>query len=454
MLSLLLYLPIIVITAIMMGKSIVYDRKAISFIFLVASYLIVYGISGAYSDEFFLTHDSDYPSLTRTDIVVQIFASVVALCALFSSVLGYKIARCIPKIKNKRSLSSRGIFLAAQISLPLCVIFIAIYVAQYGGFSNALLSAAAIRSGYGETDDGATLTFVKYLMPLGIFPSMYYIYMYATERAKRHLLMAVISLSVLFIAYVLMSGRTRIVAALLGIFILLYYVQNIRLQLSFVVFKVLPLLIAALLVVIYGKDFFNGLSRLDTVAPTQAAVSEGWGDKDVLDSTIGYYTHRTYSTEIALIKAFEKDGLNFFTDTLVFPLYFIPERLTGIRKPDSISYKNTENLIGIYDSMIPPGLVAYGIYGLWLPGVVIFAFMYGAVFGMCDRWIYLNDGSVYIVAIPFLFVWSSYGFAADTRILVNSCSYILIFIFLCKLCSYGRQRPNAIRIHNAREVDT
>ena len=147
---------------------------------------------------------------------------------------------------------------------------------------------------------------------------------------------------------------------------------------------------------------------------------------------LGYFSHRTYAIEAALKNFNETHYLYWFKDNFLSIFYLIPERLTGIVKPDSISPYNTEVLTGIYEATIPPGIIAYGIYSLWIPGFIIAAIIYGSIFGLVDSFFnkYFSQKYLLIIILPIIVVWGLYGSTGDFKIIINSFSYIMLFMVI------------------------
>ncbi len=441
--SFFLYLPIVLFCIIFLLHGINSKKVSAGFFFLIFGYILIYGGSGAYSDYDFEISRSIYKTFDRNDLSLKALAAFVILLSFFIAILGFWSGVRVNIIERLNSrFSSRVYFSASNISLFLCVVFIYIYISQYGGFERALYAAAAIRSGHNDVDVGAKLTFVKYLMPIGIFPLLSYVFQYVRTKEKKYLVFAVFAFFILAVALILMSGRTRIVIALMSIFLVTHYASGGgSISFRFLIVKILPLVVAASFVVIYGKVIFSNLSNfnVDSSLITQIANDSDNDNFDLISSLLGYFSHRTYSVEVALNKVFSAGEMQYFKDAFLFPTYFIPERLTGVIKHDSISYLNTQNLTGIYDSMIPPGLVAYGLYGLWMPGVILVSFLYGFFYGMVDRALKNDNGVISIITIPLLFVWLGYGFSGDPRVFANSIVYIILYLFICFLVHHTKK---------------
>lgn len=422
------FLPLIISCVLVLGFNLIRNPRNISLHLLSIVFLITYGLSGWYS---WFSYQNDlkyYPAFMRSDVTYITSALLISL-SYFFALYGYKFSN---KVKLKKStFKLKNLLIASHISFFLMLLFIGIYVSQYGGVNKALNAAAAIRSGYGELETGGKLTFTKYLMPIGVFPFLNYGYLFFIEKKKVFFLPFIITTSFLFLAFTLMSGRTRIVMYLIALVLLILSGSKNKSSVMKLI-KLSPLAILGGGVIIYGKKIFSSIESIRNGESVLNVINNSEDQLSFFESLVGYFSHRIYSVEIALNGLSNNRDLVFFKDSFYLPLYFIPERLTGISKPDSISFLNTQLLTGIYDSMAPPGILGYGIYSLWIPGMFIIAFLYGAGFGYVDRLIHDNHNNkkILIILLPLVLVWSLYGSTGDTRIVVNGLIYIIVYLMI------------------------
>lgn len=422
------FLPLIVSCIIILGFNLLRRPYRVSLHLLSIVFLVTYGLSGWYS---WYSYEQDlvfYPNLIRNDTVYAISAFLI-LVSYFFALFGYRIANLIKL--NTTTFNINGLKLASNISFFLMLLFIAAYVAQYGGVSRALNAAAAIRSGYGELETSGKLTFTKYLMPIGVFPFLHYGYLSFIDKRRKYLAPFIVTTIFLFLAFVLMSGRTRIVMYLIALVLLILISSKKKISVSKIL-KIAPLAMLGAFFVIYGKKIFSSIELIKNGESISSIINDSDQTRSFFESLVGYFSHRVYSVEASLNFASNHGDLVFFRDSFYLPLYFIPERLTGISKPDSISFLNTQMLTGIYDSMAPPGILAYGLYSLWIPGMFLIAFLYGAGFGYIDRLLVINSQKreILIILLPTVLVWSLYGSTGDTRIVVNGLIYIIIYVLI------------------------
>lgn len=425
-----LYLPLLFISGYNLIFSIIKNRDALGLHFFNFLYFYIYGLCGLYSFIDFDKNKEIYSMFERSDFYIAFSIFIVTITYILS-IYFYNYVRkiYIPDFSNY--LNERNLLLASNVSLLMCFLFIIVYSAQYGGVYNALQYSAVIRAGYGEIDDGSKLTFVKYLMPIGVFPFLMYGYKYVQKPKIYIAILWFLSFIIVFFAFLLMSGRTRIVIYILAMLIIVSYVNKNKFNvLKFI--KFLPLIGLAVFIVIEGKNLFSSLGDLLDGSKISEVVNNNEKKESFLEAFLGYFSHRTYSLEASLSYISQYNNLYWFRDNFNMPLYLIPERLTGIVKPDSISYYNTEVLTGVYDSMIPPGILAYGSYSMWLPGIIISSFIFVGFFSLLDNFFYRNKEKKYLLVftLPCIVVWGLYGSSGDFRVLTNSFSYILVFLLM------------------------
>ena len=426
----LIFLPLILFSFINLVSDLKNKKNSLGLHCLNITYLYIYGLGGLYSVFNYPDYQWLYSNFDREDYYYFLTAILVSL-AYFLSYKSYFIFSSF-SFKGSSGISLKLISYSSNIALFLCLIFIYVYISQYGGLIRALESAAAIRSGYGELEDGAKLTFVKYLMPIGVFPFLLYGYKVAIKPSVYNVLMWFFSFSLVFLAFLLMSGRTRIVIYLLAMIVVFIYAKkNVRINLNqFIKFS--PIIFVAIFFAMYGKIIFSSLGEIISGDHIGSIIESSEKKESFLASMLGYFCHRTYSIEAALINFRETNELYWFKDNFMSMFYLIPERLTGIVKPDSISPYSTEILTGVYEGTIPPGILAYGIYSMWIPGLFIMAMVYSFVFAIVDSYFRSNFSKKYllIILLPIIVVWGLYGSTGDFKIIVNSFSYILVFLLI------------------------
>lgn len=409
-------------------------------LFLNLSFSIVYGYTG-------LTYfSSGNPSgnlflATQADSV-----SIVCATTYMFSILGYGLARQMP-LRTKFNYVDpdyRAIKWAAGVAFLVAVAALTIYVMQYGGIGNALRYAAEIRAGYGESllvGDG-TFIFFKNLIPLGIYLPIVSFALFIRRRKYSDLLIAAASCCVLVVGLILMSGRGRIVIFFMLLAICTISFASSRKRIPPVFLMVGPLIGLALdIFVTFGKKLFNS-SYKDNVNYSDILVLSDYVPFKVLAD---YYEHRITSVVVAL--SYSEQHYTYFYDALSLPLFVIPQKVTGMVEPESISYLNTYLQVGAWDSMIPPGLAAYGLYSLGVFGIAIVGFVFGFLPGMLDS-ANFKEGCLgnprILIRMPLLLIWIIYFFQGDPRVFATHLTPVLIFavFYFVALRTVGKKNRN------------
>ena len=425
-----MYFPLIISILLVEYYLIKFKKNYIGLHLLNIIYLCIYGLGGLFSIYWFEKDQIIYSSLHREDSIL-IISQVLVFFSYIFSLFGYSLIFKIKagkNIKEKLFFNEQDIAFSSKVSLILCALFVLIYVSQYGGLFSALTYAAVIRSGYFEIEQNSKITFVKYLMPIGVFPFLYYGHQLILRKGFYNLIMFIISSGIVFLAFLLMSGRTRIVMYLFAFMLMYFLISKERINFKKLCSYVLIFFLSGFFIQ-FGKKFFLYFSNIVEEEKISFIVSNP-EQETVFESFFSYFTHRTYSIEAALTYVSDTNNLYWFKDNLNMFLFLIPERLTGISKPDSISFLNTQLIMGEYDSTVPPGILAYGVYSLWIPGMFLSALCYGIVFSYLDKYYLVNKKNTLslVFIIPCLFIWAMYGSVGDFRIIINCCIYVLLFM--------------------------
>jgi hypothetical protein len=123
--------------------------------------------------------------------------------------------------------------------------------------------------------------------------------------------------------------------------------------------------IIALFIGLYGKIFIFQIFLLQDLSNVYI--------ENHLDAIMQEFAHPFFNINIILSRGLLGD--RFFGD--IFYWILKPLKLLHITVPDSISYYITFLATGIWDSNIPPGLVAFSISEGGIYGIPIFSFLSG-----------------------------------------------------------------------------
>lgn len=278
----------------------------------------------------------------------------------------------------------------AFIGILLSISFIYIYSLQYGGFISALQLSDAIRS---AAIDPGPFSFMKRLFPLVELCSYLIFSLLFVGRVQkfRGILYAFFGISIIltFLTLVMRAGRLNFIEYALT-FYLLWVMHKKKLYLKYLIF-IFPL---AIIVILFGDQFFSSLRpgapdldlNLFLSGETGSDEDKGWL-AEIFKNFYFAYISLEVAFQVALT---QQHHLRFFMDVIYGFFSLLPEIFLGIHVPDTIAYFNTEYITGVYESLIPPGIFAFGIYSMWWPGLFIVSFILGYLVRLLQEFSFNN----------------------------------------------------------------
>ncbi len=252
-----------------------------------------------------------------------------------------------------------------------------IYGLQYGGFVNALANTALIRV---RAVQGGPLAFFKHFALFSLLASYLlgsFLFVKRMKTGKIYLyFIFIFSVIVSIIAVSLTGGRAYIINYFL-VFYLVYLVKSKKASWAFITLFGF----FAICFLLYGRTLFYSLTALpngyDAVVNTFLNSMANSSSNDLnFYSIMQNFHYPVHSLDVAFSKDYQ---LRWFVDLIYGFTSLIPERLLGITPPETIMYYNSEYIIGNNDFSIPTGFLAFGIYSMWWPGLMIVCFTYGWV---------------------------------------------------------------------------
>ena len=320
--------------------------------------------------------------------------------------------------------------------LVIGALSIYIYGLQYGGVLIAIAQNSMIRA---RAVEGGNLVFFSRLTMYSVFSSYLLCSFVFIKKHKK--------ISIWGIALFLLSLLTAIVAVLLTgsraafvfYFLTYYYVYLIRCK-RIPWLSSITLLCCACLFLFYGKSLFYSLSAITQgVDAALDLASNALEDNQEFTfyNFVHNFQHPIFSLDVALSN---KHDLRWFSDFIYAVINLLPNRLTGTDEIRTILSYNSEYIIGRNDFAIPLGLLAFGIYSLWWPGLVIICFVYGWI-GRCLQNIlakHMNE----IFWMPFFYIivaqmWISFMSSDPETFTQTDISYftgsILLVLIACKV---------------------
>lgn len=250
------------------------------------------------------------------------------------------------------------------------------YTSTIGGIVPLIFNALAFRSS--EPPVVSSWAFLRSIMPLVLGASFIY---YGLRRTltgpARRAATAGLTVSVLLSLVVLFHQAGRLS--------LLLYVLVFPLAASIIAnrlrWQVVALGAAIVLpLAVLGKSFFSvGSGSADRLARLGEDIL-GVGNRLLLEFSFPMITLSNAVADVPQHLPFR-----FFADFPLAFLYLVPQRLLGIRHPETISMLNTH----LFDSTgtVPVDVVSFGYMSLWLPGVMVVGVLYGFVVARSERWV-------------------------------------------------------------------
>lgn len=360
----------------------------------------------------------------------QFFTVLFVLLGYMAAFIAYSATMNARHADNRPPRDRRrATLLFVWACLILSISFIVVYSIQYGGLLVALRDAAMIRAGGGDDllQTNGNFLFFKYLIPIGVF-SLLGLAALKLEYNYSNIPLTVVSAVVVVLGFLMMAGRNRFLG--LGVALLILYFAALGARARFTPKRILVILAGlcvSYFILLYGKQFFASMSA-DSVSQAFQQRLANADDSSPFEALQGF-EHHYASIGAADAYVSGSQGMRYFVDIINAPLSVLPSRLIGLEKPQPISVFNTYMITGVYDSRIPPGLIAFGVYSLGYLGVPILMAVYGYMLALLDRLLARPGLGRVIVAWAIVNVVVSGG-SGDPRVLMYS---LLPTFFACIL---------------------
>ena len=383
---------------------------------------------------------------TNSQILIAILLSYLMVLVGFYSKSATKIAHSV-KLKN---ISDKQVLTIAIFFLLVAVVSVYIFGSQYGGVITALSNANLIRNGAVER---GSLSFFKRFVYFAFTSSYIFASYLFIKKARKDTIQIVLlflfSLVVAIVASLIVAARSTMIVAF-SLFYFVYVIKTRKWHLKFLV----PMVVAAVFIILYGKAFFFSLTGLpDGYQGVITKFTETIRDKESSNYTytdlINTFAYPIYSLYAAFNENYE---MRLLSDWIQGFMSFIPEKLLDIKSEPTMSYFNTQYLVNSNEYDIPTGYIAACIYSFSWPGLVIFSFTYGWIGRYLQTIMqnYLNE----IYWMPFIYivtakVWSDFLTYGDPQTFLQSnfCYLIMIavLIFISRY-NYSKDRKNNAKV--------
>lgn len=237
-----------------------------------------------------------------------------------------------------------------------------LFLVSYGGLEYVINNISRIRSG---TDDNKNYfgAFARLFTCYIEFLVLFFYVRFFNNKGLVNLLVFLVVFSLGLMKLLLDGGRGGLINLFVGILFVSIYMNKGRLPVIYMA----SVFFLSLAVGIYGKVYlFQIFGGVDLVPP-EITVYEKF------EKILQEYSHQYYSLVVAIKQ--DLGGVRYFEDLYVWLLK--PLKLFGVDVPDSISYYNTYKITGVWDSEVPPGVLAFSYY----QGGVFFVAVAGVFFG-------------------------------------------------------------------------
>ncbi len=339
------------------------------------------------------------------------------------------------------------------IGFALALLFISIlgiyvYSAQYGGVASTVAHITEIRAGVKK---GGNLVFFKQFMPYSFFASFLFGSMVLQDKLKENKLFLYSVFVISVIASVLGVTITGTRSPFLFYAFIFYAAYSIKKK-TFFSWSTVILSGFSFVLILYGKELFWSIGAFqDGIGVMQERFVEAVQTQREIGSGFEFYRFlRNFVYPVhSLDAAFNaKYDLRLFLDWIYGIMQWIPERLTGIEKPLTVGQYNTYHITGYLTGRptgvpygIPPGMLAFGIYSLSWPGLILVGFLYGWVGRFLQTVLNNHITSIYwmIFIYPLIAVmWLDFLAAGDPRIFFvahfwSMTSLVVMFLFVAKI---------------------
>ncbi|PSB04856.1 hypothetical protein [Merismopedia glauca] len=320
---------------------------------------------------------SQYTNKPQT--ALALFAAYIFIFLGFHAKSAQTLAQKI-KIESR---NSQLIFLFTVGLLSFCLLCLYIYSSAFGGIIKAISQAIAVRSNTADGSTGEATIMLRFIGGTAFASYLFAGYVFTDVRKQDkfiQVILFIISVIGAICSFLVRAGRLDVIFYLLGFYqIVVQKTKKIPLVFSllFVFFTVMFLF--------YGKEFFGALGSIpDGWDAVERSFTERLAEGEKGDAGFDIYSFMAnfYYPIISLDVAFGKDyELRWFSDLYYGFISIIPDRLLGSEPPKTILYYNTVYISGAFDFAIPTGLLAFAVYSLWWPGLIVTCWVYGWIGG-------------------------------------------------------------------------
>ena len=320
-------------------------------------------------------------NLNKND-VESFYVQLLILLFYFSFIFGTNLGNHY-KGFLKISVSNKNIRRLCYTLVLIGLFSMGVFLSKYGGISYVLSNMSQIRSGQADVKSYLGAFFLGFYK----FVNLSFFICFAKiliDDSKQN-----ISFKFYFLANLMFSifgiylsaGRENGISFLISI-IVIYMAVKKKIPLKFSIFFIL----FTVFYIVFGKTLIFAL------------YDENFDISDFFNNRFYYMILDSFNIimvefahqYMSIVNFISVDGtFNYFSDYYIWIL--TPFKLIGINFGDSISYYNTYIIMGRWESIIPPGPVAFGYMSLGVLGVFIHGIIVGYIFRAVDSIFNINN---------------------------------------------------------------
>lgn len=393
-------------------------------IFCLAPIAVISSYNDVANKAFFFINENDVKSI-YTQLVVLLFYMAFLFGIYVSKhqkgYLSFEI------VKNK--FVNIIIFLIFSGVLSLIVFFV-----QYGGFDYVVSNLNQIRSGHADVKSYLGAFFLGFykLVNLSFFICFAKCLVEDKRQTVRFKLFLVFNFLLCCFGLYISAGRENAIGFLISL-LAIYILIRKKIPVKFLLISIS----FALFYIVFGKTLVFAFTGEDF------DIVDFFENHFLLMLQDSYnLIMMEFSHQYMSLVNFHKNGEDYRWFGDYFYWLFIPFKLMGLQFEDSISYYNTYIIMGKWESIIPPGPVAFGYISLGVIGVSIHGFLMGYIFKFIDLVFNLNirikDNYILIgfygmLITTFTYIMSNSDLALFFQNRLAQIVFFLILIFYFKM---------------------
>ncbi|MBD1806556.1 hypothetical protein H6F98_13980 [Microcoleus sp. FACHB-SPT15] len=348
-----------------------------------------------------------------------------------------------------RKFNGIAVYRVASYFLSLLsLISLLVYIQEFGGFSSFIYNLDLNRAGLLSDDMVGKFAFVGRFIDLAFIPLIYYLY--KKRKTKTELIfLLLIPLVVIIVSNLFISVSKLKFIGLGLIFYFTFSIKKNKLYLTYlflflaIVFLGLPILDEVFILAyrVFQSEGILAVPFRIASALLSGSLGQGQYETFLKDSSTNLYLKSVdyfVSGQISLQLSIERSyPLLFFRDFYTGISDLLPSRLnitTGleVHRLNTSMYYDYYPEIPVLTWGVPPGIIAFGMYSLSVPGVMLTAFTLGYIFRVVDLFfksiIEIDKGFSAFYAYT-IFVLGSYSVSGMPKLVIYNL-IILIFLFL------------------------